>query len=99
MSNLKQQVIELLKQANQELVFFQSKVCPVRSLVGESYRDLTMKEIFDQLEEEGIVEYTSGFTSLSEGVHLYHTCCVLTESFFNQYNLPRKMAGTQLSLF
>jgi len=90
------QVVNLLKKSDQKLVFLDSKICPIRTLVGKSKKDRKMRTILKGLQDLGILEYYSGFFSLAEpGGFMYCTSAVLTKEFYNAHC----RAGEQLTLF
>lgn len=78
-----QDVIRILKKSEQDLVFFNSLICPVRDLVGQSEGDKKMRAILDELEKRKIVEYYSGYWSCSETPGFFYAdSLVLTKNFF-----------------
>ncbi|MEM9363640.1 MAG: hypothetical protein AAGA43_13460 [Bacteroidota bacterium] len=96
MGDTNKRIIDALKNTNQTLVFLESKICPIRSIVGQSKGDEKMKAVLDKLVSEGIVEYYTGFMSLSEKTpFLYATSLVLNDKFFEDCC----RVGEQLLLF
>lgn len=96
---MKEQVIEILKNSKQELVFLNALITPVRDLVGRSPGDNVMKNILDELIGDGVIEDYLGFWTYGNPGYLYATSCTLTDHFFTTYCRPRMMAGRQLNLF
>lgn len=97
MMDLLDQVIEILKRSDQTLVFLDSQICPVRSVVPESDYDEVMKELITKLKYHGVIEKAMGFISMSRRPpFFYATSFILTEGFFRQYG-PKKYV--QLKLF
>jgi hypothetical protein len=96
---MKEEVIELLKKSNQELVFLNAKITPVRSLVGKSKKDRKMHQLALDLIDDKVIREYSGFWALDEpGGYLYIDVFTLTEKFFNTY-CKRRQLSYQLSLF
>jgi hypothetical protein len=96
---MKEEVIELLKKSNQQLVFLNAKITPVRSLVGKSKKDRKMHELALDLVSDKVIREYSGFWSLAETPgYLYIDVFTLTEEFFNTY-CKRIQLSYQLSLF
>lgn len=96
---MKEEVIELLKQSDQELVFLDARITPVRQLVGKSKKDKKMHKLALELVANKVICEYSGFWSLAEpGGYLYVTNFWLTKDFFKTY-CKRRQKPVQLSLF
>ena len=97
-----QQVIEVLQASRQTLVFLDSLICPVRSVVPSSERDQVMRWLIEELKDRDIIEYALGFASLAKRpAYFYATSFTLTDGFFAEHCSPRRPRFTpcQLSLF
>lgn len=95
--DLLEQVIEILKKSDQDLVFLDSQICNVRSVVPKSDYDEVMRELIPKLKYHGVIKGAYGFMSMSRRPpFFYATSFDLTESFFRQYG-PKKYI--QLKLF
>lgn len=89
------QVISALKNSEQDLVFLDSAICPIRSIVGWSKGDQIMHEVYEELERRQIVVNALGYMTNvdsrpGQGSYLYHTSFTLNENWFQVNCRPRK---------
>jgi len=100
-------VIEILRRSDQDLVFFNSLICPVSDLFEPKRRTTKniikktrqLQRVCKEMKDMGVIEYTNGFCSLiAEGGIFVPTSVVLTEKFFKSCVGPRDEKG-QLKMF
>lgn len=92
------QVLSLLKQADQSLVFSHTGT-PLRLLVGNSNRDLRMRKIAQKLKIDKVISCSSGFMAADKiAPYMYVSSISLTDAFYTG-NCKKKLAGSQLKLF
>ena len=85
------QVIEILKKSDQTIIFLDSKICPIRQLVGKSESDVNMKSIAKNLKDLNVIKSFHGFTSMAGPgpCFLYISSFTLTEDFFQKNKKPK----------
>lgn len=93
-----QEMISILKKSDQTLIFLDSLICPVRELIGHSYRDHEMRVLAAELKRRKVIDNWHGYTGSDLPVHVYASSFTLNKEWFLLNCRPR-ITAKQLQLF